>query len=146
MLVHRTCDTAAETSRRRQRAASVELHVQRLVVRFQHSRVGRVHGRRGVGPSGGHASIRDGTVVSHTEHVFGRRHRAPGDAPVFGVYAGDHVLCGPAHHAAGHRATPEPRGRRAPGVHRPADGEVHSSAGHVPRGSVRGGQLLVVRP
>jgi len=145
MHVHRTRDTAAATSRRRQRAVSVELHVQRLVVRFQHSHVGRVHGHRGVGCSGGHASIRDGTVVSHTEHVLGGRHRAPGDAPVFGVYTGDHVLRGSAHYAAGHRETPKPCGRRAPGVHRSAGGEVHSSAGHVPRSFVRSRQLLVVR-
>jgi len=143
MHVHRTGDTAAETNCRRQCAISVVLLVQRLVVRVQLSRVGRVRDRRGVGRNGGRASVRDRPFVAHTEHVLGNRHRAPGDAPVLGVWAGDHVLRGPARHAAGHRATPEPRGRRAPGVHRPAGGEVHAGAGHVPRGSVRRRRLLV---
>lgn len=143
MHVHRTGDTAAETSRRRQRAASVALHDQRLVVRVQLSRVGRERDLRVMGRNAGRASVLVGPVFAHTEHVLGHRHRAPGDAPVLGVRAGDRVLRGPARHAAGHRATPEPRGRRAPGVHRPAGGEVHAGAGHVPCGSVRRRRLLV---
>lgn len=113
------------------------------MVRVQLGRVGRVRDRRGVGRNGGRSSVRDGPVVAHTEHVLGHRNRAPGDAPVLGVRAGYHVLREPARHAAGNRATPKPRGRRAPGVHQPAGGEVHAGAGHAPRGSVHRGWLLV---
>lgn len=144
MHVHRTSDTSAETSHRQQRAASVVLlHVQRLVVHVQLNRVGCLCDHRGVGRSGGRSSVFDGSVVAHTEHVLGHRCCTPGDVTVLSVRTGDYVLCGPALHAAGHRATPEPRGRRAPGVHRPADGDVHGGAGHVSRGSVLRRLLLV---
>jgi len=107
------------------------------VVRVQLGRVGRVLGQRRVDCSGGHASVHCRPVGAHTEYVLGHRHLGPGDAHVLGVHAGSRVLRGPAPYAAGHRAAPEPHGRRAPGVHRPDGGQVHAGAGHVPRGPVR---------
>lgn len=136
MHVNRTGDTEAETGQRR-RKTSVTLCVPCLVVRVQLGRVGCVPGQRRVDRSGGHARVHDRPVGAHTEHVLGHRHLAPGDAHVFGVHAGSRVLREPAPYAAGHRAAPEPHGRRAPGIRRPDGGQVHAGASHVPYRPVR---------
>lgn len=130
---------------RRRRRRRRRIRVQHTVVRVQLGRAVRVSGvrpGRGVGRS---ASGQNGPVAAHAEHLLGRGHGAADLAGVHRVRDGRDLRCGPAPHAAGHRAAAETRGRRAGHVPRPAGGAVLDRAGRRARGPVRGGRAHVVR-